>query len=64
MKKLFYSPEELAELLSLSVDVIYDMLRSGELQGRKWKRAWRVTHEEVERYQAEGPATADDSSTQ
>jgi excisionase family DNA binding protein len=59
MQKLFYSPEELAELLNISVDVIYDLLRSGDLQGQKWKRAWRISHQEVERYQQEGPAKVD-----
>lgn len=38
----FYSPEEVAVLLSLSVRTVLSWLRSGRLPGRKLGRVWRV----------------------
>ena len=51
-----YTVGEVAEILRVSIDAIYDMLRSGELVGQKVGRAWRIEESELKRYMAEGPA--------
>lgn len=53
---IVYTVEEVAKLLRVSVDAIYDMLRSGELVGQKVGRAWRIEESELKRYMLEGPA--------
>lgn len=57
-----YTVEEVAQLLKVSIDVIYDLLRSGDLVGQKVGRAWRVEESELKRYMAEGPAKKSSSN--
>lgn len=40
--KEYLTPEEVGELLRINVKTVYAMLQSGELQGRKWGRQWRI----------------------
>lgn len=43
MHDAYYTPASLAALWRCSTDVIYDLLRSGELHGFKVGREWRVS---------------------
>lgn len=58
-----YTVEEVAQLLKVSIDVIYDLLRNGDLIGQKVGRAWRVEETELKRYMAEGPANKSSEDT-
>ncbi|MBV9761918.1 MAG: helix-turn-helix domain-containing protein [Acidobacteriaceae bacterium] len=40
----------IAALLGISVDMVYDLLKSGELPGRKVGRTWRTTRSAVLRW--------------
>lgn len=46
--KEYLTPEEIAELLRINVKTVYAMLQSGELQGRKFGRQWRVHRSQLE----------------
>jgi excisionase family DNA binding protein len=43
----------IAALLGISVDTVYDLLKSGELPGRKVGRGWRTTRSAVMRWMEE-----------
>lgn len=43
----------IAALLTVSVDTVYDLLKSGELPGRKVGRTWRTTSSAVMRWMEE-----------
>ena len=43
----------MAALLGVSVDTVYDLLKSGELPGRKVGRTWRTTRSAVLRWMEE-----------
>ena len=43
----------IAALLSVSTDTVYDLLKSGELPGRKVGRTWRTTRSAVIRWMEE-----------
>ncbi len=43
----------MAALLGISVDTVYDLLKSGELPGRKVGRTWRTTRSAVLRWMEE-----------
>lgn len=44
-----YTPEEVAELLKVSRETVYNWLRSGKLQGIKIGHFWRISESELER---------------
>ena len=44
-----YTPEELAEILKVSVKTIYRMLNSGELPGTKVRGQWRTSERGLEK---------------
>ncbi|MBT1279310.1 helix-turn-helix domain-containing protein [Thermoanaerobacter sp. CM-CNRG TB177] len=48
MEKL-YTPEELAELLKVSRETVYNWLRSGKLKGIKVVNFWRIPESELNR---------------
>jgi excisionase family DNA binding protein len=43
----------IAALLGISADTVYDLLKSGELPGRKVGRTWRTTRSAVMRWMEE-----------
>ena len=49
MDKLL-TPEEVADLLSVSLKTVGNWLRSGHLQGIKLGRLWRIPRPELERF--------------
>lgn len=49
MDKLL-TPEEVADLLSVSLKTVGNWLRSGQLQGIKLGRLWRISRPELERF--------------
>jgi len=49
-KKMIYSPEEIAEQLSVSTRTIYAWIKKGELKAFKAGRLWRIKREEVEKF--------------
>ena len=47
----FLTPHDVADLLELSVNTIYKMLRDGKLPGmRLGEKKWRVRKPDLERY--------------
>ena len=42
--------QECADTLGVSIDVVCDLLRSGELRGRKFGNRWAVLDEELEAF--------------
>lgn len=49
-KTMIYSPEEIAEQLSVSTRTIYAWIKKGELKAFKAGRLWRIKREEVEKF--------------
>lgn len=46
----YLTTQEAARILGYHVESIRNMLRSGELQGIKWRREWLVSKGSVEKY--------------
>lgn len=46
-----YTPEEVAVRLNAHVATVHELLRSGRLKGYKLNRQWRITPEELKRFQ-------------
>ena len=46
-----FTVQTLASRWECSVDVIYDMLRSGKLKGFRVGNSWRIGDREIERYE-------------
>lgn len=44
------TPEQVAEILQLSIRKIYAMLKSGELPAKKIGSQWRILESELEEY--------------
>ncbi len=53
MDKSFYTPQELADLLQVHVNTIYNMTRSGEITYYKVGAQKRIPASEVERLKVE-----------
>ena len=53
MEKIL-TAEEVAEYLKVNIRTVYKLLESGELQGRKIGRIWRITESAVNEYMAGG----------
>ena len=49
MDKLL-TPEDVAQLLSVSLKTVGNWLRSGQLRGIKLGRLWRIPEQELERF--------------
>jgi excisionase family DNA binding protein len=49
-KKEFYSLEELAELLGVNYQLIYKLVRSGELPAARIGKVYRVTRRDLDEY--------------
>lgn len=45
----YYTPEEVAELLKVSRETVYNWLRAGKLKGTKIFNFWRITESELNR---------------
>lgn len=41
--------DEVAEILCLGKNTVYDLLRSGELEGIRFGRVWRVPKDSIQR---------------
>jgi len=46
----YLTPEQVAEILDVSVGVVYRRLQSGDLAGFQLGRQWRIPREEVEKF--------------
>jgi len=51
--KAYYTPTELAELLSVNVMTIYRYIKAKRLSAHKIGKEYRVDHAEFERFMAE-----------
>lgn len=49
-EKMFYTPEDLADMLELSVDTIRRYIREGSLPAIKLKGSYRIKREDFERF--------------
>jgi excisionase family DNA binding protein len=49
-----FTPEEVAERLTVSIKTVKDWLRSGKLKGVKAGRLWRVRESDLESFLKEG----------
>lgn len=47
---VFYTPEELAEILKLDIRTIRKFLRDGDLKGYKIKRVWRISEDQFKEF--------------
>jgi len=45
----YYTPEEIAELLKVSRETVYNWLRAGKLKGAKVFNFWRISESELNR---------------
>ncbi len=45
----YYTPEEIAELLKVSRETVYNWLRAGKLKGTKVFNFWRIPESELNR---------------
>ena len=53
MEKIL-TAEEVADYLKINIRTVYKLLETGELQGRKIGRIWRITESAVNEYMAGG----------
>ena len=49
-EKMFYTPEDIADMLELSVDTIRRYIREGLLMAVKLKGSYRIKREDFERF--------------
>lgn len=47
----YLTPDEVAEVLQISVAAVYRRLQSGDLVGFQLGRQWRIPREELEKFQ-------------
>lgn len=47
-----WSPKEVADMLGISRQTLYDLLSSGELFGRKWGPRWIIPEAAIQAYLA------------
>lgn len=52
----YLTPEQVAEILEVSVGVVYRRLQSGDLAGFQLGRQWRIPPEEVEKFRRRTPS--------
>lgn len=50
MSQRLLTPEEIAEMLSVTTRTVCDWLRSGRLRGVKAGRLWRVSREDLDTF--------------
>lgn len=62
----YYTPEQVAEALQVSLKIVYQHLRSGQLSGIKLGRVWRIGEDDLNKFlsdrgnnRRENPATAE-----
>lgn len=48
MDEMFYTTEEVAKMLRVSMQTVQNWLRSGEIRGIKIGKQWRIPKEEIE----------------
>ena len=53
MTDTFYTPEEIAQYLKVSVQTVRSWIKKGEIKAAKFGRQYRVTGAELERIKAE-----------
>ena len=53
MVERIYTPEEVAELLSVTPKTVKDWLRAGKLKGSKLGKLWRVQDSDIQRFMEE-----------
>jgi excisionase family DNA binding protein len=46
----YLTPEQVAEILELSVGAVYRRLQTGDLAGFQLGRQWRIPRDEVEKF--------------
>lgn len=51
MSPQVFTPADLAARWNCSLDVVYDLLRSGRLRGFHVGSQWRITDRQVERFE-------------
>jgi excisionase family DNA binding protein len=51
LKRIAWSASEFAEMTGLSVDVVYDLLRAGDIPAKKWGTQWRIADAYVQAVQ-------------
>jgi excisionase family DNA binding protein len=49
-REVFYTPEQVAEILNVKVSSIRRWLRDGKLEGVQIGRMWRVSHSQLEEF--------------
>jgi excisionase family DNA binding protein len=54
MKKEYYSPQEIADKLSLSKQTVLSLIKAGKLEAADWgvgkKPVWRVSQESLNKF--------------
>ncbi len=53
----YYTPEQIADLLTVQKQTVYAWLRSGKLSGVKLGKIWRVSERRLQEYLGEKPQT-------
>lgn len=51
MPSQVFTPADIAARWNCSLDVVYDLLRSGRLRGFKVGSQWRVSERQVDKYE-------------
>lgn len=52
LKKDVITPDEAAQLIGCTVGRVHQLLREGEIRGKKWSRSWLVDRESAEKFAA------------
>lgn len=52
LKRIAWSAAEFAEMVGVSVDAIYDLLRAGDIPATKFGQQWRIADAYVQQVQS------------
>jgi len=61
IKKEFYRPDEVAKMLSVSIDFVYKLIRDKELHAVKISSVYRIPAKALNRLKGEKPRLPDNS---
>ena len=62
MKKQFLTPTEVAEMLQLKKNTVYDMIKRGDLKASKMGKQFRIRLTDVYEYMGENKGPEDENN--
>ena len=50
METQFYTPQEVANILRLNVNTVYEYIRMGKLRAARFGNRYRITEDDIQRF--------------